>query len=276
MTGHLRTAEALASDGTVLAYQVQGDGPALVLLAGQANNHHWWDGVRDDFTGNRRTITMDYRGTGDSGKPDIPYSITGFVDDLLHVLEHAGVERADVYGTSMGGRVAQVLAAHHPDRVRRLILGCTSPGGPHSIERDSTVRQALADPDQSAADNALENLMFTPAWLAENPGPYSTLGDRDMPAFARRHHLRASNRHNAWDVLPQIAAPTLILHGADDELNPAANAALLAARIPNSRVEILPGARHAYFQEFRRTASALVIDFLRPESGDYLSLDAPS
>ena len=111
----------IASDGTALAYQTQGAGPAMVLLAGQANNHHWWDGVREDFSVSRRTITVDYRGTGDSDKPDSRYSTAGFADDVITVLDHAGIEHADVYGTSMGGRVAQMLAARYPDRVRHLI-----------------------------------------------------------------------------------------------------------------------------------------------------------
>ena len=253
---------AQASDGTTLAYQMHGAGPAMVLLAGQANNHHWWDGVREDFSGIRRTITMDYRGTGFSGKPDSPYSTQGFADDVIAVLDHAGVQRADFYGTSMGGRVAQLIAANHPDRVRRLILGCTSPGGPHSVERDATVRRALGNPDREAANNALLKMMYGPDWLRTHPGPYTTLGDPGMPTHAQRGHLIASNQHDAWDLLPRITAPTLILHGSDDVMNPAANAPLLAQRIPNSRVHIFPGARHAYFQECRNIASELVLDFL--------------
>jgi pimeloyl-ACP methyl ester carboxylesterase len=131
-----------AHDGTVLAYQRHGGGRALVLLAGQANNHHWWDGVRQDFHATHSTITLDYRGTGDSGKPDGPYSTPVFADDMVAVLDDLGIDRADVYGTSMGGRVAQWLAIRHPERVGRLILGCTSPGGPHALERDAGVRRA--------------------------------------------------------------------------------------------------------------------------------------
>ena len=108
---------ARAEDGTRLAYQVRGSGPVLVLLAGQANNHTWWDDIRDDFS-DRRTLTVDYRGTGASDAPDMAYSTGLFADDVVAVLDHAGIGRADVYGTSMGGRVAQMLAARDPVRVR--------------------------------------------------------------------------------------------------------------------------------------------------------------
>ncbi|MFE7779768.1 alpha/beta fold hydrolase [Streptomyces nigrescens] len=255
-------ASTRAQDGTVLAYQRHGAGRPLMLLAGQANNHHWWDGVREDFHATHTTVTMDYRGTGASGKPDGPYSTRLFADDVIAVLDDLGVERADVYGTSMGGRVAQWVAARHPDRVGRLVLGCTSPGGPQAQERDASVRRALAQADPTASRQALLDLMYSPAWLADHPGPYTTLGDPGMPPHARRGHLVASNEHDAWDALPRIVAPTLVLHGDQDRLTPAANAPLLAARIPRARMHLFTGARHAYFQECRPRAGRLVRAFL--------------
>ncbi|MFE0906567.1 alpha/beta fold hydrolase [Streptomyces mutabilis] len=249
-------------DGTRIAYQLQGEGPVLVLLAGQANSHHWWDSVRVDFHPVRSTLTLDYRGTGESDKPDTLHSTELFAQDVIAVLDDLGIDRADIYGTSMGGRVAQHLAARHPHRVNALILGCTSPGGPHSIERGNDVRRALAQPQPVAARQALLELMYTPRWLADHPGPHHTLGDPDMPAHSRRHHLAASNRHNAWGLLPCISAPTLVLHGSDDLLNPTANAPLLADRIPDARVHLFPDTRHAYFEEARTHASPLALDFL--------------
>ncbi|MFD6156370.1 alpha/beta fold hydrolase [Nocardia sp. NPDC060256] len=253
---------AKAANGVRLAYQTAGAGAPLLLLAGQANNHHWWDGIREDFETRYRTITLDWRGTGDSDKPDELYSTVGFADDVVAVLDDLGIEHAAVYGTSMGGRVAQWLAARHPERVHALVLGCTSPGGKHSIERGPEIRQSLIDPDPDAAHQALLELMYTPEWLAHNAGPHNTLGDPTMPAYAKRRHLMASNRHDAWDVLPDITTPTLIVHGTEDRFNPAANAPLLAERIPHAQLRLIPGARHAYFDEFRSVAGPLVLDFL--------------
>lgn len=253
---------AITGDRVALSYQTAGVGTPLVLLAGQANSHHWWDGVREDFEGDHRTVTLDYRGAGGSDKPDVPYSTRGFAADVVAVLDELGIERADVYGTSLGGRVAQWLAVDHPDRVGALVLGCTSPGGPHAVERDNEVRKSLAQADQAAAERALLDLMYTPAWTAAHPGPHNTVGDPGMPGFARRRHLAASNGHNAWDALPGITAPTLVIHGTDDLLNPTANAALLADRIPGAELCLIAGARHAYFEEFRDIAAPAVLRFL--------------
>ncbi|MFC7340571.1 alpha/beta fold hydrolase [Saccharopolyspora griseoalba] len=257
MRGHTQ-----ASDGTPLAYQVEGSGPPLVLLAGQANDHHWWDEVRYDFRSTHRTITVDYRGTGDSGKPDQPYSTPGFAEDVIAVLDALEIDAADVYGTSMGGRVAQWVAINHPERVRKLVLGCTTPGGEHAVERSAEVRRSLAQPDPHALAGVLLDLMFSPDWLADHDGPRTVLGDRRMPAYAMRRHLVASNEHDAWDELPKIQVETLVLHGEEDRLTPVRNAELLAERIPDARLHVFPGARHAYFHEARATASKLVTSFL--------------
>lgn len=260
---NLEVGKALAADGTAIAYQSAGSGFPVVLLAGQANNHRWWDSARGDFEdAGYRTITLDWRGTGDSDKPDAVYSTRGFAADVVAVLDDLGVARAHVYGTSMGGRVAQWVAAEFPERVEALVLGCTSPGGPHAVERDKGVRQALVQADRAAAERFLLELMYTPAWLASHQGPYYVLGDPDMPGYARGRHLSASAKHDAWDVLPGITAATLVVHGTDDVFNPAANAPLIAERIPGARKVLLEGARHAYFDEFRAVAGPVVVEFL--------------
>ncbi|MFD3580384.1 alpha/beta fold hydrolase [Streptomyces sp. NPDC058644] len=259
---------AEAPDGTALHYEVHGSGHPLVLLGGQSNSHRWWDPVRDDFAAAYRTVVLDWRGTGESGHPETDsYSTPGFARDVVAVLDHAGIDSAHVYGTSMGGRVAQWIAADHPERVDRLVLGCTSPGAPHGIERGPEVRAALSQADASAARRALMELMYTPGWIAERERGsqkpvFHTLGDPAMPPHARRRHLRASARHDSWDALTRITAPTLVVHGTDDVFNPTANAPLLADRIPGARMRLISGARHAYFEEFAREATPLVLDFL--------------
>src|SRR5699024_11714896 len=104
----------------------------------------WWDGLREDFEPALRTITFDYRGTGGSRGELDELSTASFAADAAEVLDHLGVDRTAVYGTSMGGRVAQMLALDFPEQVRALVLGCTSPGGKHAIRRPLVVGQTLA------------------------------------------------------------------------------------------------------------------------------------
>lgn len=251
------------ADDFPIAFQVGGpaDGPVLLLLAGQANNHHWWDHVRGGFEDTWRTVSLDQRGTGESRGPVTEWSTRTFADDAAVVLEHLGGRPVAVYGTSMGGRVAQVLAARHPHLVDRLVLACTSPGGRHAHERDAAVRRSLADPDPAARRRVLRDLFYTDAW-PHRPEDSVLFGDRRMSAEETRAHLRASGKHDAWDLLPDIAAPTLVLHGTDDVMVPTANAPLLAERIPGARLHLHEGGRHGFFEEFATEVTPLIRDFL--------------
>ena len=252
---------ARTADGTSLAVQVEGDGPPLLLLAGQANHHGWWDPVRPDFA-DRTTVSLDWRGTGESEAGPTDFTTRSLAADVVAVLDALELATVDVYGTSMGGRVAQWLAIDAPSRVGRLVLGCTTPGGRHAVERSQEVRRRLAVADPAAVRETVADLMYTPAYRTEHPGPYATLGDPNISALSARRHLRASARHDAYDELPRIAAQTLVLHGTDDQFAPVVNAHLLAERVPRAELRLFDGARHAYFEECRPEASRRVVEFL--------------
>ncbi|MEI5672081.1 MULTISPECIES: alpha/beta fold hydrolase [unclassified Nocardioides] len=250
-------------DGFGIAVQLAGpaEGPPLLLLAGQANNHHWWDHVRGGFEDRWRTISLDQRGTGDSRGPVTEWSTRLFAADAAAVVEHLVGGPVPVYGTSMGGRVAQVLAGEHPELVDRLVLACTSPGGAHAHERDAAVRRELAHPDAAHRRAVLRDLFYTDAW-PHRPEDSVLFGDRAMSADETRAHLRASARHDAWDLLPRITAPTLVLHGTDDRMVPTANAPLLAERIPGALLHLHEGGRHGFFEESATDITPLVREFL--------------
>lgn len=256
-----------ARDGFPLAIQVSGppEAPALLLLQGQSNSHAWWDELRSDFEPQFRTVTFDYRGTGDSRGELIAPSTASFAADAAEVLDHLGITRAAVYGTSMGGRIAQMLAVDFPERVNALILGCTTPGGPKSVRRPREVGQSLARLRGREHTRYLYSLFYTPNWTVA-PKYSKLLGDDTMTAQESAAHLRVTAHHDAWDRLPEIAAPTLIIHGEDDLMNPVDNAHLLHERIPGSRILICPGGRHGFFEEFAEVVNPEIIGFLNAVS----------
>ncbi|WP_193614167.1 alpha/beta fold hydrolase [Nocardioides lijunqiniae] len=250
-------------DGFGLSVQVTGreDGPVLLLLPGQANSHAWWTETRPAFEERCRVVTFDYRGTGGSRGPVERWTTASFADDAACVIAAVGDEPVGVYGTSMGGRVAQVLAAEHPERVRRLALACTSPGGPHAHERGTDVRRELSDPDPAKRRATLRRLFYTDAW-PHRPEDSHLFGDPTMTTDESRAHLRVSARHDAWDLLPRIACPTLVLHGTDDLMVPGDNAALIAERIPGATTYLHEGGRHGFFEEFAHDITPRVLDLL--------------
>ena len=262
-------------DGTRLAIQVTGSrtAPALLLLPGQANSHVWWDRLRGELAHDWMAITFDYRGTGatelspEAYATDAPaWSTTLFAEDAAAVLAAVGRTRADVYATSMGGRVAQELAIARPDLVGRLVLACTSPGGKPASERTSAVRRGLAAPDPDVRLRTMIDLFYSPAWVAAYGGydgvPRDLLGDPSMTAEARRRHLAVSAGHDAADRLAGITAPTLVLHGTDDEMTPAVNARTIADLVPGAELELFPGGRHGFFDELSGDVTPRVARFL--------------
>ncbi|GAB3135109.1 hypothetical protein GCM10027289_28200 [Tsukamurella serpentis] len=256
---------ATASDGARLAYQVHpavpgADGPALLLIAGQALPGMSWDPVVEAFRGTGPVITFDHRGLGDSD--DVfprGWSTRDCAADAVAVHDaaraggHCG-DRVDVYGFSMGGRAAQWLAAEHPDRVRRLILGATTVGDAHGVPRPMEALRILVRSDR----RALLELFFTPDWLLANPDTADAITARPRSLPAQRAHFAASTDHDGHTALPAITAPTLVLHGADDRLCPAQNAHILADRITGARLRVYPGIRHGYhLQHPQATVDAL-------------------
>lgn len=259
----LQTFAIQAGDGFPLAVQTAGqaDAPALLLLPGQANSHRWWDRVRPGYAQTHRTVTFDYRGTGGSRGELGDWTTALFAQDAADVLDHLGIQSAAVFGTSMGGRVAQMLTANHPERVSALVLGCTSPGGEHALERKAETRRWLARGDREEQQAKLHELFYSPDWPGA-PEQSTLLGDPTMSPREQVGHRRASDRHDAWDALPSITAPTLVLHGTEDQMVPTGNAALIADRIPEARMRLFPGARHGFFEELEDQVTPEILRFL--------------
>lgn len=196
-----------------------------------------------------QTITMDYRGLVRAAAPVADWITERFAADAVEILDSAGISSAYVYGTSMGGRVAQMITAQYPDRVKALVLACTTSGGQHAVGRSREVNAALAQANAAGRLRVLHDLFYTPAW-PHSPQESSMLGDASMTQQELAAHRKASRHHGAWDLLPSITTPTLILHKEDDLMTPAANAHLLAERIPRADLQVYPGSRHGFFEEF--------------------------
>lgn len=258
--------------GARLYYEVYGQGEPLLLIMGLGANHLSWTPQVPVYSREFRVIVFDNRGTGQSDFPqDAEYTIPVLADDAAALLDALGVDSAHVYGVSMGGMIAQEMALRHPDRVRSLILGATSPGGPNAVapqpEALSSLIEQGAAVDRSV-NAALLGVLFSPGFVAEHGSELTSAfqGMGDYPPTSReayRAQLQAAARHDTYDRLPDIEAPTLVLHGTDDPLLPAGNARILAERIPGAKLVLLEGARHGYLLEKQAEADAAVLDFLR-------------
>ncbi len=245
-------------DGCRLHYELYGPGGGepLVLLEGMGGDIPGWRRNIPHLARELRVIAYDFRGNGRSDAPDEPVTMATFVEDTVALLDHLGVGRAHVYGQSFGGMVAQQLALAHPHRVRTLILGCTHCGGSRAVRGE-----ARPPKDRPWL------LLYSPRFPEEHPGHVAEdleVGRRHrQPPHAGRRQWEAMQAFDVYDRLPDIAVPTLVLHGTEDQMVPAENARILASRIPGAELVLLEGAGHVYHSERAQEADAAVLDFLR-------------
>jgi pimeloyl-ACP methyl ester carboxylesterase len=245
---------AITLDGrTRLHWETAGAGDPVLLIMGLGlGGGAWWRTVRV-LARRLQVITFDNRGVGRSRAFSYAYTTEAMADDAATVLDAVGVERAHVYGLSLGGMVAQALALRHPERVRSLVLGATSPGGPRAARPSAEVaaffrRRLRMAPEEAAWESVPIN--YGPRCRAEHfERIEEDVAQRLAQPFSERAYraqLFAAAWHNCLGALPRIAVPTLVVHGALDRVIPVANAHLIAERIPGARLLVLEEAGHLY------------------------------
>jgi 3-oxoadipate enol-lactonase len=261
---------AIEVGGRRLAWRAVGSGPRLLLVNGYAATGADWDPTFLAELGESfEVICPDNRGTGGSELGDSGLDVEGMAADLEALLDALEVETAPVVGWSMGGFVAQRLAARSRGRVTALALLSTDPGGPGSVPATADVWARLVDHSGSSREQAsrLISLLFPPDLAATIDRDFGEIVAAAR-AELRPETLRAQERAmEAWhrdgpaaDGGATVAEPppTLVLHGDLDEVIPVANAPLLAESWPGARVEVLVGCGHALMaQEPQRAAAAI-------------------
>ena len=246
-------------DGERLAYDVAGDPrrPALRLIGGVGGDATTWRHVVPFLAVERFVLIADPRGSGRSAAPEAPTTVETYVADAAAILDELRLHRASVYGHSFGGIVALEMTRAYPDRIDAVIVGSTRPGR----------SEAVASPRKAPLGRPWE-VLYSERFLRE----HADVVEADRRAVIRNHHgeRRQGEAAREWepgDRLGAIGAPVLILHGSEDRLVDAANAALLAAKLRDAEVVFLEGAGHAYHSEMPERSSTAVLSFLRRHRG---------
>jgi pimeloyl-ACP methyl ester carboxylesterase len=257
----------VTSDGVRIYWEEIGTGPPLLLIMGLGYSHEMWHRTAPLLSQHFRTILFDNRGVGKSDVPPGPYPIATMAADAAAVLDAAGVDKADVYGVSMGGMIAQEFALQYPNRVKKLILGCTAAGGPTAVRADQEVNQALMARGTMTIEDGIRLMV---PYIYDSSTPQSRI-DEDLAirrvtfpkAEAYTAQLLGIIAWESYSRLDQIHAPTLVIHGETDRLVPPGNGRLVAERIPGSKLVMLPHASHLYTTDQPDVSHQLVLDFLK-------------
>jgi 3-oxoadipate enol-lactonase len=239
--------------GSPLYWESTGTGTPVLLIHGLGlSGGAWWRTV-DALSPTLRVITFDHRGIGRSKSLMPAFTTEAMADDAAAILDDLGLESAHVYGISLGGMVAQQLALRHPERIRSLVLGATQPGGRRAVHADAEVmaffrRRSQLDKEEAAWASVEFN--YGPRCRADHPDRIAEDIERRLGqpfnAQAYRAQLFAAAMHNCYARLDRVEVPTFVVHGAHDRVIPAANAHLMAERLPNCRLTVLEDSGHLY------------------------------
>jgi pimeloyl-ACP methyl ester carboxylesterase len=259
------------ASGASLAVQYLGAGPPLILLNGYGATKDDWDPrFRDGLAAGSRVICPDNRGVGASPEAPPSLSVAAMADDVLALMDARGIVTAALAGWSMGGFIAQEIAALHPERVERLVLLATDPGGPGSVRASPEAEARLRDHSGTPRERAMRllRLLFPPAVAARMDAQFGELVAAARAALSidalRAQEAAVDRWHDdeAAGRLAAITAPALIAHGTEDVLIPFANGELLAAGIPDSRLVAFEDCGHAFMAQEPARAAELIGDFL--------------
>jgi 3-oxoadipate enol-lactonase len=249
-------------------HERRGEGPPVLFLNGSGSTLAGMGALLDVFAGRADLLAHDQRGLGRTEIPPGPYTMADYAADAAALLDHVGWERARVVGVSFGGMVAQELAVTWPDRIEKLALLCTSPGGSlpsYPLHEFATLPEA----DRAARHLPLLDTRFVGDWLAQHDSDRAlvemmatraTGTKSDEVIRGEREQLAARAGHDVLDRLPRVTAPTLVAAGRFDGIAPLPNSEAIAAAIPGAELRVYEGG-HAFFAQDRR-ALPEVLDFL--------------
>ena len=256
-------------NGIDLYYEQSGAGRRLLFFNGSGSTIDNTGPMIDLYRARFEVLVHDQRGLGRSEVPPGPYSMKDYAADALALLDRMGWSSCRVVGTSFGGMVAQEFAVTAPERVERLALVCTSPGGAGGSSHPLHELAALDEAERNEAMLSLLDARFTAGYLAEHPD------DRALVAMmaARRgagadperrrgelEQLMARTTHDVTDRLPRITCPTLVAAGRYDGIAPVTNSEAIAARIPDAELRVYEGG-HIFLLQDRRAVPD-ILDFL--------------
>jgi len=249
-----------------IRYERQGIGPALLLIPGLGGGIAQLAGLAKVLAQHYSVISVDPRGAHGSDKPDRPYGGAELAADMAAVLADAGAGPAHVVGISMGGMIGQHLALAQPQLVRSLVLASTYAGADPWAERMWSVRDLLLDRVGLEQHFRLAMMfLFSPRVFREQQDRIQALeaGFAAAPPdpVGYRRQLHFCRDHDTRERVGGIAAPTLVVSGAEDLLCTAFQGSDLAAAIPGSIYREIPKAAHLFMLAEPEPFAALVRAF---------------
>jgi 3-oxoadipate enol-lactonase len=259
---------SIDANGTAISCRVSGKGLPVVLIHGAEADHSMFDGFGALLAEHFTVIAYDQRDTGSTSNPPEPYGLAEMADDAAALIAALGHDRAHVFGTSLGGAIAQVLAARHPRRIDRLVISSTFRAGvsPLSINPDVFSKLAALRAGLPGTAPEIASYFFPSAHIAAHPDVIDIFSGARRTPEQRQRRAGILAQAVVCD-LATVSAPTLVLAGSDDRLIPPAHTLSLAREIAKARTSILPGLGHVGTLQAPEVVAREVIAFLKARDG---------
>lgn len=257
----------ITSRGATLFYEDLGSGPAVLMSHSWQCDGRQWPQVLAVVDAGHRVLNLDNRGHGRSGPHRQRFTMWEMADDLVAVLDDAGVDDAVVVGLSRGGMAAVRAALRHPSRVRALVLADTSAGRAARSGRIkvAALGRASLTPARRVVVDVVVNQLFGATTRREQPGLVAEWRQRFLdqdPASMLAAIQSIMARDDVTLRLGEITVPTLVLVGEEDR-DPGVGASVsLAARIPVARLAVLPDTGHLAALERPEAFQRELLEFL--------------
>lgn len=262
----------VTANGIDVHYERAGAGPRLLVITGSGSSVRASAALIAPFRDHFDTVAYDQRGLGRTTIPPGPYTMADYARDAIALLDAIGWATCRVIGVSFGGMVAQELAVTVPERIERLALLCTSPGGAGGSSYPLHELAERSEAERAELALRLLDERFDDDWLARHPGDRalvearSAAGSTPMSAEQRRGaaaQLEARRHHDVWARLPRVTCPTFVAAGVFDPIAPVSNSESIASRLPDGTLRTYLGGHLFFFQD--RQALPDVIAFLRQD-----------
>jgi aminoacrylate hydrolase len=258
---------AKADDGAEIYFESHGSGPAIVMSAGMGGGGAFWTPQVAALSAQYTVILYDHVGTGRSRTVDRPRTIAGMAEDIVSVMDAAGVDSAHVVGHAIGGIVGLELAMTQPQRLRSVtVVNGWGRADPFLRRCFEVRREILKQSGPTAYVRAQPLFLFPPQWISENEARL----DADEPPMIA--HFPAAATMNAriemflafdpGERLKTITTPVLVTTAADDALVPAYLTRELAAAIPGAQLREVAYGAHAFTAVTPEVFNTMLLAFL--------------
>jgi pimeloyl-ACP methyl ester carboxylesterase len=257
-------------NGVSLHYDVTGEGPPLLLIAGLGSSSVAWTAAVPRLASQFTVVTVDNRGTGRSEVPPGPYRIDDLADDTAALLEFLDLGPVSAVGWSLGGSVLQSMLIRHGSVLSRAVLLNAFPS--YTPVQDAwldiglAVRRGGLDPVAIAVSGLPWG--FTPRMLSDHTAvmaqaELSRLDPHPTPLAGFEAQAAGLRVYDSRPDLPRVRTPTLVLAGAEDVLTPVSQSVEMAELIPTATLQVLPRGGHGMVLEYLDDTLAAITAHLR-------------